>query len=102
MLMERAGTRGALFRNLYRDFLKESYDLLKLEPLKLGLPEFIEIAHLWTKVSNLFIKVSETKHIKYIGQASGILKELSTREKNAMEKLAEIWLADKGGYSFKS
>ncbi|NHQ79887.1 BtrH N-terminal domain-containing protein, partial [Elizabethkingia miricola] len=29
MLMERAGTGGALFRNLYRDFLKESYELLK-------------------------------------------------------------------------
>ena len=34
MLMERAGTGGALFRNLYRDFLKESYELLKLDVLK--------------------------------------------------------------------
>lgn len=34
MLMEKAGTGGALFRNLYRDFLKESYDLLKLDKLK--------------------------------------------------------------------
>ncbi len=30
MLMEKAGTGGALFRNFYRDFLKESYDLLKI------------------------------------------------------------------------
>jgi hypothetical protein len=30
MMMERAGTGGALFRNLYRDFLKESHELLKL------------------------------------------------------------------------
>ncbi len=28
MLMERAGTGGALFRNLYRDFLKESHELI--------------------------------------------------------------------------
>ena len=33
MLMEKAGTGGALFRNLYRDFLKESYELLKLEKI---------------------------------------------------------------------
>jgi Domain of unknown function (DUF4872) len=32
--MEKAGTGGALFRNLYRDFLKECYELLKLEKLK--------------------------------------------------------------------
>jgi hypothetical protein len=30
MMMEKAGTGGALFRNLYRDFLKESHELLKL------------------------------------------------------------------------
>lgn len=90
MLMERAGTGGALFRNLYRDFLGESYKLLKLEPLKLGHQEFVEIADLWTKVSNLFVKASETKDIKYIEQASDLLKQLSTREQNAMEKLGEI------------
>ena len=26
MLMEKAGTGGTIFRNLYRDFLKEAYD----------------------------------------------------------------------------
>lgn len=26
MLMEKAGTDGTIFRNLYRDFLKEAYD----------------------------------------------------------------------------
>jgi len=90
MLMERAGTGGALFRNLYRDFLKESYDLLKLDTLQEGYKEFIEIADLWTKVSNLFVKVSAKKEIKYIEQASEILKQLSSKEKEAMEKLARI------------
>src|ERR1035437_4945348 len=42
MLMEKAGTGGALFRNLYRDFLKESYDLLKLDKLKAGYEAFVE------------------------------------------------------------
>ncbi len=90
MLMEKAGTGGALFRNLYRDFLEESYDLLKLDKLKKGHTEFVEIAKLWTSVSDLFVKVSETKDFKYIEQASSILKTLSTKERNSMEILSTI------------
>lgn len=89
-LMERGGTGGALFRNLYRDFLKESYDLLKLDKLKLGYEAFAEIATLWTSVSGLFEKVSETKDFKYIQEASDILKTISAKEKEAMEMLATI------------
>jgi hypothetical protein len=41
MLMEKAGTGGALFRNLYRDFLLESYQILKLDTnLLQKLPHF--------------------------------------------------------------
>jgi hypothetical protein len=90
MIMERAGTGGALFRNLYSDFLKESCEILKLDKLKQAHTEFIEIATLWTEISNLFLQVSKTKDRKYIEQASDILKQLSTKEKNAMEKLAKI------------
>jgi len=90
MLMEKAGTGGALFRNLYRDFLKESYDLLKLDKLKTGHEAFVEIAELWTSVSQLFEKVSQTKDFKYIQQASDILKTISEKEKKTMEILATI------------
>ncbi|MDF3026008.1 MAG: hypothetical protein K0S23_315 [Fluviicola sp.] len=90
MLMEKAGTGGALFRNLYRDFLKESYDLLQLEKLQTGYEAFVEIAELWTSVSQLFEKVSQTKDFEYIRQASDILKTLSEKEKKAMELLAGI------------
>lgn len=89
-IMEKAGTGGALFRNLYRDFLKESYDILKLETLKQAHTEFIEIAHLWTEISNLFLQVSKTHDRKYIEQASEILKQLSIKEKYAMEILTKI------------
>ncbi len=89
-LMERAGTGGALFRNLYRDFLWESYELLGIDLLKQTHREFVEIADLWTKVSEQFLKVSETKDRKYIEQASEILKSIAVKEKEAMEKLAEI------------
>ena len=90
MLMEKAGTGGALFRNLYRDFLKESYDLLKLDKIKAGHEAFVEIAELWTSVSELFEKVSQTKDIKYIQQASDILKIISEKEKKTMEMLTTI------------
>ncbi|WP_419494512.1 BtrH N-terminal domain-containing protein [Chryseobacterium bernardetii] len=90
LLMEKAGTGGALFRNLYRDFLKESYELLKLEQLKTGYEAFTEIAELWTKVSQLFEKVSETKDFQYVQEASDKLKTISVRERKAMEILITI------------
>lgn len=90
MLMERAGTGGALFRNLYRDFLLESYELLRINPLKHAHSEFIDIAALWTEVSNLFLQVSKTKDRKYIDQASEILKRIAAKEKGVMEVLVGI------------
>lgn len=90
MLMEKAGTGGALFRNLYRDFLKESYDLLKLDKIKAGHEAFLEIAELWTSVSQLFEKVSQTKDFNYIQQASEVLKTISEKEKRTMEMLTII------------
>lgn len=88
--MERAGTGGALFRNLYRDFLKESYELLKLSELKTSYEVFAEIAEHWTSVSQLFEKVSQTKDIIYIHKASDILKTIADKEKKTMELLAIV------------
>jgi hypothetical protein len=90
MLMEKAGTGGALFRKLYRDFLKESYDIVKLDKLKVGYEAFIEIAELWSSVSQQFEKVSQTKDFKYVQRASDILKTISEKEKKTMEMLATI------------
>ncbi|MCK5461009.1 BtrH N-terminal domain-containing protein [Candidatus Gracilibacteria bacterium] len=90
MLMEKAGTGGALFRNLYRDFLKESYNLLKIEKIKEAHKMFSEIAILWTRVSSLFEKTAETKNIKYINKASEILIDLAKKEKTAMELLLKM------------
>ena len=90
MLMEKAGTGGAIFRNIYSDFLKESYDLLKIQELNEAHRMFAEIAILWIKVSTLFEKTAETKNIDYINQASEILVDLSGKEKIAMELLLKI------------
>lgn len=87
MLMERAGTGGSIFRNLYRDFLRESFELLKIDGINEAHKDFKEIAKLWKDISDLFYKVGETSDIKYINKASEILLNLSEMEKNAMEKL---------------
>jgi len=90
MLMEKAGTGGALFRNLYRDFLKESFDLLQLKQLEEGYTMFYKIAQLWTKISTLFDKTGETENMEFINEASEILIDLSEKEKKTMELLYSI------------
>lgn len=87
MLMERAGTGGALFRNLYRDFLKEAYEKLPIQEIQETHNEFKELAKLWTNVSELFFQVGETEDITHINEAAQILKAISLREKKAMELL---------------
>jgi hypothetical protein len=89
MLMEKAGTGGALFRNLYRDFLKESSQILKIEEIKESYEMFVDIARLWKAVSKLFIKAGDTKDIEYIYKASEILVEISDKEKKAMNILLD-------------
>ena len=89
-LMERGGTGGALFRNLYRDFLKESAELLNSEIINKAYNEFKGIAKLWSEVSFLFEKTGKTSDVQYINQASDILRELSAKEKAAMEMLLNL------------
>ena len=90
MLMEKGGTGGALFRNLYRDFLKESYKLLNIREIDEAYKIFSESADFWTKVSTLFNKTGETQNVEYINQASEIFAELAKKEKEAMELLLGI------------
>jgi len=87
MLMERAGTGGSLFRNLYRDFLKESAALLKSDEINECYKDFITIASQWKNVSELFDQAGETGSIGYINKASEILVDISAKEKLTMEKL---------------
>jgi hypothetical protein len=89
-MMEKAGTGGALFRNLYRDFLKEGYELLNMPTLKQAHLSFLEIADLWTEVSGLLLKVGETKDRRFIVKAAQALSRLSTKERNVMQHLSAI------------
>jgi hypothetical protein len=89
-MMERAGTGGALFRNLYRDFLKESYELLKKEELKNAYEAFVEIAKAWNRVSDLFLHAAETNEFRYIQEASEVLTVIAETEMEAMQQLLAI------------
>jgi hypothetical protein len=87
MLMERGGTGGSIFRNLYRDFLKESYELLQIEGINDAYRDFIEIAKHWKMVSDVFYKVGDTSDIACLNEASELLLILSEKERTAMGKL---------------
>lgn len=89
-LMERGGTGGSLFRNIYRDFLKEASLILASKELEEASNTYGEIAILWKQVADLFEKVGQTKEVTYLNQASEILVELSEKEKNTMENLKKI------------
>lgn len=91
MLMENAGTGGSLFRNLYRDFLMESAELLDCKQIRKAHSEYAEVAELWKRVSELFNEVGNTHEVKYIDRASELLIEIAEREKNIMIELHNSW-----------
>ncbi len=91
LLMEKAGTGGSLFRNLYRDFLKESLAISSNQHLENGYTQFCVIAKKWSEVSSLINQAGETENKKYLSSASEVLKELSVLEKEAMLELHKIY-----------
>jgi hypothetical protein len=90
LLMERAGTGGALFRNLYRDFLMESFKITKNKKIEVAYELFAVTAQLWNEVSTLFNRTGETKNIDFLNQASKVLKTIADKEKKAMGELEKI------------
>lgn len=87
LLMERAGTGGALFRNLYRDFLKECADLLEDRKIEHAHGLFSEIAPMWVRVSASIDRAGRTGDHQELLQASQLLLEIADKERKAMELL---------------
>ncbi|OLE27085.1 MAG: lantibiotic ABC transporter [Actinobacteria bacterium 13_1_20CM_3_71_11] len=81
VLMESAGTGGALFRNLYRDFLGECATLVDSAALRTGHRLYGEAAQLWTRVAAGIAAAD-------LVEASALLRELAALERSAMEVLA--------------
>lgn len=90
LLMEKAGTGGALFRNLYRDFLAECAEFVDSDHLRTGHRLYAEAAALWTEVSVLITKAGESGEEQHLAQAGTALLELSRIEREAMEALSRL------------
>ncbi|WP_436494647.1 BtrH N-terminal domain-containing protein [Actinokineospora sp. HUAS TT18] len=84
LLMEKAGTGGALFRNLYRDFLGECAQLVDDNGIRVGHTMYGEAATLWTEVAQLIAQAGETGDATHLKQASKLLHDLSRLEHDAM------------------
>lgn len=90
LLMEKAGTGGALFRNLYRDFLGECARLLDSDDLRTGHKLYAEAATLWTEVASLIASAGKTGDPQYLEQASAHLGDLARIEREAMQALSRL------------
>lgn len=90
MIMEKAGTGGAIFRNMYRDFLLEAYAITKLSPINDAYKQFLVIAELWTEVARLLDSAGKSNDESLINRASDILADLSSKEYFAMKTLEKI------------
>jgi hypothetical protein len=90
LIMEKAGTGGALFRALYRDFLGECAGLIDDDDLRTGHRLYAEAATKWTDVATLIAKAGEEGDAAYLEQAGAILHDLSRIERDAMRALREM------------
>jgi hypothetical protein len=88
LLMEKAGTGGALFRNLYRDFLAECTQLLDSSHLRTGHGLYAQAATLWTEAAALITRAGESGDAQCLVQAGSILCDLSRMEREAMQALS--------------
>ncbi|MET9293625.1 BtrH N-terminal domain-containing protein [Streptomyces sp. NPDC003077] len=90
LLMEKAGTGGALFRNLYRDFLGECAQLLDSSHLRTGHELYTQAATLWTECAALITKAGESGDEQCLVQAGAVLFDLSRIEREAMQALSRL------------
>ncbi len=94
MLMERGGTGGALFRNLYRDFLTECIELLRgrseADIVMQGIQHIAGSAKIWTSVAQLIECAGATGNPKHLTEASGQLAAIADIETAAMAALRTL------------
>lgn len=90
LLMERGGTGGALFRNLYRDFLKECLDRLADSEIERAHALFTEIAPMWSDVAASIDHAGRTGQHQELKRASSLLLDIAGKEREAMMLLASL------------
>jgi len=91
LLMERAGTGGALFRNFYRDFLDEAREHLPGAKAALGtaLGLFSEAAIAWSEVARLIGTAARGAEAA-LAEAAALCRRIAVLEMNAMRTLAKL------------
>ncbi|CAL9300988.1 BtrH N-terminal domain-containing protein [Streptomyces sp. SudanB52_2052] len=87
-LMEKAGTGGALFRNLYRDFLAECAASLDSRHLRTGHRLYAEAAGLWTDVAALVARAGTSGDERCLVEAGAVLGDIARVERDAMRALS--------------
>ncbi|MFB8773935.1 BtrH N-terminal domain-containing protein [Streptomyces broussonetiae] len=90
LLMEKGGTGGALFRNLYRDFLGECAEVIDSGRLRTAHRLYAEAATLWTRVAALIAEAGERGDAACLERAALVLRELSRVEREAMQALRQV------------
>lgn len=94
LLMDEGGTGGALFRNMYRDFLKESDSLYPELCLHEAYLAFSKIAHLWEEAAKLIVLGGTNRDDDFMKQASQKLLEIADLEEKTMQLLLEKTLSN--------
>lgn len=91
LLMERAGTGGALFRNFYRDFLAESREHLPKARavLDTGHGLFADAAGAWSGVAKLLAAAARGAE-SALSEAAVVCRRIAALELQAMKALARI------------
>ncbi|WP_436884102.1 BtrH N-terminal domain-containing protein [Staphylococcus pseudoxylosus] len=89
-LMENGGTGGALFRKMYKSFLKEAQLLIEDDALTRAYHMFTDIVVNWENVIELIKKAGLTQNKRFLNEASTILDKLAEQEYEAMNLLLKI------------
>ena len=91
LLMEKAGTGGALFRNFFRDFLLEAREYLGAKPpLKSAHQLFAESAEEWSAVAALIESAGRTQQAAPLQEAATRCLRIADIEVQAMGLLAKL------------
>lgn len=91
-LMEKAGTGGALFRNLYRDFLDEVARLAppQARALRTARDGFARAAEHWRAIAHLLERSARDGRAQHLTDAADLCRSITEAEVGAMKLLADL------------
>jgi hypothetical protein len=91
LLMEKAGTGGSVFRNFYRDFLREAGEHLAAKAELAHARElFAEAAGAWATVAASIATAGRTANISSLHDAASLCRRIADVEVEAMRLLAKL------------